>query len=155
MDAETRERLKVLRRAVKQDPGAKEFVELAQILAADPKRRFEAREVCFRGLSRDPNNFPGRLLLAKLFYLDQMIEFCIRELLRLQSMVQSESVERLLDAFGGVVDAYREVKGTSSDKIEEKEEVEESEEEPQNVMAEVDLEVDFLDVLNELEDVEE
>lgn len=88
-----------LRAAVRDNPGAPEFVELAERLVVDDATRTEAREILFRGLAAEPANLLGRLVLAKSFYLDRMTSFCARELSELRARTETPALLRLCDAF--------------------------------------------------------
>ena len=115
---------------------------LPQLLSEDETLRPEAREVCFRGLSENPSNALLRLLLAKLFYFDNMAEFSVRELLYIRERTTgSEALDKLIDAFGGLGEktSERHVSRGSSD-----------EQEDDSVVAEVDLDADFTDALEEV-----
>ena len=68
-----------LREALSTNPGAPEFVSLAELLRA-ARRHFEALGVLVAGLSASPDNHKGRLLLARVFYELQAIPFAVREL---------------------------------------------------------------------------
>ncbi|MCC6220241.1 MAG: hypothetical protein IT291_03260 [Deltaproteobacteria bacterium] len=102
--------LERLRLLVAARPECPEFVELAEMLSTDAKTRPEAREVCFAGLARDPSNLKARLLLARLFYLDGMNEFCLKELLELRRRFgllvndrENLSLDRLIASFGDIL----------------------------------------------------
>ena len=128
-------------------------------LSVDPDQRAEARDLCFQALNASPQNLVVRLLLARLFYLDRLGEFCIRELIELRKRCDTPSIKKLLDGFGdygrGLIDenpqgagsttVSRAPAGNSAEKefSPRKEEV---------VLAEVDLDTDFAEVLDELED---
>lgn len=135
-------RIKELKIILSNKPGASQFVELAQLLAEDSATRAEAREICFRGLSHDPKNTTGRLMLARLFYLDSMKEFCIRELLELKKLAPSiEPLDRLLQAMGVTVDGRDQTMSSPGGaKL------------PEKVVAEVDFDEGFIDVLDELDE---
>ncbi len=89
-----------LKKAVGANPGAPEFAELARLLSEKDETRAEAREICFRGLNANPSNAQGRLVLAKLFYLDGLGEFCVRELIELRKYSEAKAIDKLLAAFG-------------------------------------------------------
>jgi len=161
--AEKKDRRAQLKEILAENPGAPEFVELASLLADDAESRFEARELCFRGLSENPDNSRGRLMLARLFYLDGYAEFCVRELAELKRRVKSEAVDRLIDAFGDIASPYlsaaptTEAAETEDNKPKETAastdgEAEEEAEDGDAVFAEIDLDEDFVDALEELED---
>jgi hypothetical protein len=115
------------------DPGDEAFVELASRLSASPEDRQRARDICFRGLSRNSHNLRGRLLLARLFYIDEMFPFCVRELQELRRSADTPSLRRLLESFG---EALEEAK---------------RDEHAEAVVGELDLDSDFVDALEELE----
>ena len=153
-----------LQSIVARDPGASEFVALAEELAKDPSRRAEAREVCFRGLTQDPRNTRGRLTLARLFYLDSMGEFCVRELVRLRQLAPLHSLDKLLDSFGEFAKPFLQItlEPVPNDSPEIDDTAEESSpavsatSEPQmegeeDTVAEIDLEADFMEALEQLE----
>ena len=79
-------------------------VELAALL--QDSSRVEARELLFQALTKDPNLLRARLQLAKLFYLDKMTEFCVRELLELKRRANVPSIDRLLESFGAVAQEF-------------------------------------------------
>ena len=136
-----------LRVIVAEDPGADSFVELAELLASDPITRPEARELCLRGLSKNPSNNLGRLTLAKLYYLDCLFEFSLRELLelkRLQSR-QVPSLEKLISAFGPMSSEYGKVPPTMTDTSAA------SVSEAESTVAEIDLDIDFLEAAEDLQ----
>ncbi|MCB0324591.1 MAG: hypothetical protein KDD69_13505 [Bdellovibrionales bacterium] len=134
-----------LRNSLQEAPGAPEFVELAELLAENPEFRPEAREVCFRGLTADPHNLVGRLTLARLFYLDGLGEFCVRELVELRRQNPAPAVDKLLKSFGGFAEAF--LDGASSVASTETSNVSETEE---DTVAEIDLDVEFEEALDEL-----
>lgn len=86
-----------LRRAVSEDAGAQAFVELAERL----RRRgslSEALEVCLNGLTKNPTNHQGRLVLARVFYDRRSYPFAVRELEALQeALPESKTIRRLLE----------------------------------------------------------
>ena len=129
------EKVEELRRIVSEDPGAEEFVELASLLGESPEGRAEAREVCFRGLTETPQNLRGRLLLARLFYLDGMADFCLKELVQLKKFSSVPSLERLIDSFGQRAEGFLSENGERDDGA--------SGEEEDKVFGEMDVEVDI------------
>ncbi len=134
-----------LEQEVRANPGSDKFVELARLLGENPGRRADAREVCFRGLSAQPSNKLGRLLLARLFYLDDMHEFAARELVELAGSENAPSVEKLITEFGAFTLKYLTQtpagkKQPASGKVDD------------GVVAELDLDSGFLEALNELEE---
>ena len=68
--------------------------------------RADARELCFREINQNPGDRGVRLLLAKLFYLDGLNEFAIRELIELRRRSPSESLNALLRSFGALAEVY-------------------------------------------------
>ncbi len=100
-----------------------------------------ARELCFQALSTQPKKANIRLALAKLFYLDGMFDFALRELVELKKeMPESSTLQSLLEALG----AGKE--DTEKTKISEKES-----RPPSEIIAEVELEADFDELLEEEE----
>jgi len=135
-----------LRKQLQEDPGADCFVELARELESEPSTRAEAREVCFRGLSAAPENLQGRLQLAKLFYLDELTEFCIRELMELQRKApELSALNRLLSMLGGetVEPSTRVATKTAPAPEEETDEG--------DVLAEIDMDTELADILAEMD----
>lgn len=139
-------RIKELRESLNQDPLSEGFLELAQILSSDSSSRAEAREICFKALSLNPNHHAGRLILAKLFYLDSMTPFCVRELLEVRKHVESESLDRLLLSFGERYSGDSN-KGNSHGANTEVGQAEKKKE----VVAELDIDAEFLDVLEDID----
>lgn len=138
-------RVAELREILAVDPGSPEYVELAKILVEDEETRAECREVCFRGLSRDSEHPLARLVLARSFYLDGFIEFAVRELVELNKQVQVSSLERLLDSFGAHAEPFRQAGSPTT-------ESEEAEEEEEEILAEIDLDDEFVEsALDEIE----
>ena len=80
-----------------EDPGNPAFVECAERYRAlgDYANAFER---CFAGLSANPSNHQGRLLLARLFYEKGYIAFAVRELeLLAKHLPDNNTVKRLLE----------------------------------------------------------
>lgn len=144
--------LNTLRRLFKDNPATADFVALALILAGDEATRSEGREVCFRGLTENPHNHRGRLALARLFYLDGYWEFAVRELLQLQREVKLASLDKLLESFGDIqtrIRGEKVVAEKSSDGMTGA--VDSQNSTGTGVVAEIDLDADFVDALEELE----
>ena len=137
MDKE--KRIAELRLTLETSPGGPDAIELVQLLASETGTRPEAREVCFRTLAGNPRQPAVRLLLAKLFYLDRLTEFSVRELLELKKYTKSPALDKLLEAFGDLTAAFG--SGEKRDKGTDREEV---------VLAEADVEVDFSEALDDL-----
>lgn len=158
MNVDNKNRIQKLKEVLEKNPGAEAFVELANLLSDTPENRITAREVCFRGLSINPKNHRGRLLLAKLFYLDKMGEHCIRELVELKKTVNVPSLDRLIKEFGEFAKPYLSegssgASRSSNENIKAKDSAEANSQED-DVLAEIDLETELLDVLDEIEDDE-
>lgn len=154
-------RIEELRGIVEKNPGASEFVELAGLLAEEASSRPEAREICLRGLSKNPLEHRGRLILAKLYYLDEMTEFCVRELARIRTYVDSQALKRLIEAFGEIGRTLLESNSVVDENLQKDLGSETSEEQKRvmeekgfknknSVVAELDLDEEFLDVLGDL-----
>ncbi len=145
------DKLGQLRRIISERPGAPEFVELAQLLLKSQDTRPEARDVCFKGLAEDPKNLRARLVLARLFYLDGLTEFCIRELLEIQKNSSPPSLERLLEMLGQKVGSYlggySQTENLSSTTAPDSS-LQASKPE---VVAEIDIEAEFLEALEDLD----
>lgn len=96
-----------------------------------------ARELCFQALSTQPKKANIRLALAKLFYLDGMFDFALRELAELKKQLpENSTLQSLLEALGAG--------GTTGTKAAEKES-----RPPSEIIAEVELEADFDELLEE------
>jgi len=137
------ETLADLQREVSADPGSDKFPQLAKLLGEDVTRRAEAREICFRGLAAQPENHLGRLILARLFYLDGMFDFAARELAEIRSDASTPSVGRLLAEFGERAEKYARKSPPASPKSAPKED--------EGVVAEISLDTEFIEAMNELE----
>lgn len=147
-------RISELREALLVDPAGEACVELARLLIEDPKTRAEAREVLFTGIARDPHLTLGRLLLARSFYLDDMMEFSVRELFELQKYTDVPSLQKLIDSFGAFAMAYRPRSTTKADKQAGEDAASDSgakADEDEDILAEIDLDDEFLDAIDELD----
>ena len=131
--------LEKLREEYEKAPGSDAFVDLAGALSEKAETRAEAREICFRGLSQSADNHRGRLMLARLFYLDGYAEFCVRELQELQSRVKNDSLERLLRELGVGSLAAAKSDDSSGDSVGEE------------VFADVDLDAEIVEILDDLD----
>ena len=109
-------------------------LELIRLLAEDALHRPEAREICFQMLADQADNRLARLHLARLFYLDSMFDFSLRELLELKRQGVSGSLDKLIAAFGHQL---------TENPRPEKSATEEA------TVAEVDIDADFLNALEE------
>ena len=143
--------MKELEKLVATEPGAPEFVELAEMLTESAEDRVRAREICFRGLNENPSELRGRLLLARLFYLDEIGEYCARELVELKRRApELGSVDKLLDALGDIATPYlAKIRDPEMDTLPDIDEPAED-----AVVAEVELDEEFVNIMGELEDGE-
>lgn len=60
----------------------------------------EARDLCLESLKKDSSNNLARLQLAKVFFLDEMPEFCIRELKEIYKNFPSQALSKILELLG-------------------------------------------------------
>lgn len=87
-----------LRALVDEDPGDGAFVELAELLF-ERDELDAAQRICMEGLSANPNNDSGRLLLARIFFEKRYLPFAIREVKHLsQNRPGSRALAKLLAA---------------------------------------------------------
>jgi hypothetical protein len=146
---EDAEKLQQLKSELARNPDSESFLELAQLLQDTPEGRTEARDLCFRGISRNPQNALARLVLARLFYLDSLFEFSVRELIELREICPLDSVDKLISEFGPQANKFLEReerrKGREASAPAGNED---------SVVAEVDLDADFLEVMSELDEKE-
>lgn len=156
------ERISQLRSRISAAPVKEDRLELVRLLVDQPGARAEAREHCFSILAEDPNEIRCRLLLARLFYLDRYTEFAIREIVECCRRRPVGSLHRLLKGFGQAAAPYiaalagplgSSVKKELTEKpgTGEMHEIEV----PVTEVAEIDLDADMIDILNELEEVPE
>lgn len=113
--------------------------------------RVQARELCFKLLNREPNHKLGRLLLARLFYLDELFEFSLRELVCLSALVNTPSLGKLIAEFGPLAEKYfsqAPLPQTGMSMLEISEATDSAEE--SEVLAELDLDADFSELELEL-----
>lgn len=90
-----------LRRVLREDAGSAEFVDLAALLV-ERGALLEALEACLRGVAANPGFHPGRLMLARVFYLMSLAPFAIREVATLcQELPHCVSLRRLLTKLSG------------------------------------------------------
>ena len=151
MSATNEERIQELERKVAEQPGAPEFVELAKLLGDDPSNRARAREVCFQGLNESPKNHLGRLQLARLFYLDNLGEFAVRELIELSKYTTAPSIGKLLDSFGPFAKPFLESMEKKKTAPVNEAHAGAAPQTEEAVIAEFDLDAEFTDALEELE----
>jgi predicted Zn-dependent protease len=94
-----------LRSVLENDPGDPAFAELAELLR-EQDRLLEAKEICFAGLSVNPGCNRGRLVLARIFWQQKQIPFCIRELEAIkQELPDNLAVAKLLARLSPAADA--------------------------------------------------
>jgi len=85
------------RTRLQEDPGDPLFAEFADLLRGE-KRYSEAFEVCFQGLTANPQCHRGRLVLARLFYEKLHWPFAVRELRELRlALPENPHLQRLLE----------------------------------------------------------
>lgn len=108
------------------------FSELEESLAS----RASAREKLFFRLNEEPKDTKSRLLLAKIYYVDGLAEFAVRELVELKKYSEVESVDRLIDSFGAFGQAYLTSPGAAVE---------------DNLVAELDVDMDIVSTLDELD----
>lgn len=139
-----------LRQAFESNP-SEGFVPLAKALMESPESRREAREVCLRGLTANPQNRLGRLLLARAYYLDNMFEFAVRELIEIRSLGTTPGIEKLLNEFGALTNKYLSRTNDSRATTEAipSAVASSSAEKSDGVVAELDLDTDFLEAIDE------
>jgi hypothetical protein len=152
-------KIQELREALKVDPAGEGCIELARLLMEEKDTRAEAREVLFAGIAREPKLNLARLLLARSYYLDDLLEFSVRELVELQKHADVPSLHKLLDAFGAFAMPYRLSKKPAAVVAEDASTAPGGEtsaaaapapEEEEDILAEIDLDDEFLDALDEL-----
>ena len=122
-----------LEKAVAKNAGAPEFVTLAEVRRSEGDLK-NAAHVCFAGLSADPGNHQGRLLLARVLFELEYLPFAVKELVDLKNAhPDSKALERLLEKLA----PDQLVNQSSPDSIGEE------------VIAEADFEFDILEELEE------
>ncbi len=77
-----------------------EAKEMLRNMISRPEARAQARDIAVRAIQKNPGDAELRLMLAKLYYLDGLFEFSARELIEVQFIQPTPSVEKLLDQFG-------------------------------------------------------
>lgn len=167
MDEQKRNRIIELQKALQNESAPAGLLELLKELESSVSERMEGRELCLRTLAKNPQNNLVRLHLAKLYYQDELYEFCIRELLELKRSTNIDSVNRLLEAFGDHVTKFlptpsmaltsANLKSTSaeSQQLAEKRGKTAGAGDPSeesSVFAELDIETDFLEAVERLKD---
>lgn len=76
-----------------------EIKEKLRALSDSTEGRIKARDMAIKAIQKAPSDAELRLLLAKLYYMDGLFEFATRELIEIQFMLPTPSVERLLQQF--------------------------------------------------------
>lgn len=138
--------LATLKKIVAEDPGDPAFYELAKALSAQKKTLRDAQLVAQRGINANPSHLKARLLLAKIYYSQELIEFAVRELLELYRQSNNETIKELIESFGTVgseyLEAYSSIFGMKVSKTDESD---------SEVLAEIKIEQDFDEVLGSLD----
>jgi lipopolysaccharide biosynthesis regulator YciM len=141
--------LEELKRLVSEDPGDPAFYDLAKHYSQSSAQVVEAREILLKGINASPSHLKARLLLARVYYLEGLIEFSVRELIELYRQSNNPAVKELLESFGQIgeefLHAYNSVFGKAEKSLEE----------PGEVLAEIKIEDDFDEVLSSLDKDEE
>jgi|GEM_PF-4394865 len=125
--------------------------------SANEKRENYAteREACLQRISNEPSDLKCRLKLARYYFQDQLNEFAVRELIEIKrrSSTPLPSVDRLLQAFGPIATPYLNSLNVNPHKPNELQQpgAETSESGEEDVLAEIDIEGDFGDALEELD----
>jgi predicted Zn-dependent protease len=84
-----------------QDPGAEQFVAVAEELRLEGIHS-EALVILLKGLSRNPSNYQGRLLLARVLYECDCVPYAVRELTQLcAALPNNPSLLKLYRALSG------------------------------------------------------
>ena len=123
-------------------------------LVGEERLRGECREGCLAILKQDPHNSRARLLLARAYYLDGMLEFAVRELIEISRYSDVPSLRRLINAFGDVAKPFlvhREIERQAPHDGLEREAQCSAEDDKYGVVAEIDLDADFVDAIEELD----
>ena len=82
------------------DPGDPVFVLVAKALV-EQGQVFQSYEILLAGLSHNPDCHEGRLVLAKLYFEQDFLPFCVKELRYIaEKLPNNKSIRRLLDKFG-------------------------------------------------------
>lgn len=92
-----------LREDVLSHPGGDSLPLLVNKLGERVEARAEARELCFKGLTANPDNHRARLELARLFYLDGYNSFSLEQLVYLRKRIKVPALDRLIAAFGSQI----------------------------------------------------
>lgn len=141
--------LEELRAQVAKDPGDPAFYDLAKQISQSSEQLSEAREILLRGVNANPSHLKARLLLARVYYLDGLTEFSVRELIELYRQSHNPAVKELLESFGTIgeefLHAYQAVFGASDTPSSDSSEV----------LAEIKIEEDFEEVLSSLDTEDE
>ena len=123
-----------------------------------PEARPEARENCFMLLADEPNNVRCRIVLARLFYLDSLTEFAIREIVEACRRQPAPSLYRLIEGFGQSAARYTAaLAGAIGVSPNGRTAAAESKaaaavEEVDTEVAEIEIDGELMDILDELDD---
>ena len=142
--------LEALRKLVAEDPGDPAFYDLARALSGQKSTLKEAQFIVIRGINSNPSHLKARLLLAKIYYSQELVEFAVRELIELYRQSKDQSIKELIESFGAIgleyIEAYSPIFDSSA--LIKLQNDKESESE---VLAEIKIEQNFDDVLNEFD----
>ena len=100
------ERIQSLKQKLANTPNVQAIRELMMVAAESSEHRGEAREILFGHINKSPRDLFARLQLAKLFYLDKLTEFAVRELIEIRRRGGSPAVQRLIESFGPIAKEF-------------------------------------------------
>lgn len=89
------------------------YADIQKLLDQD---RAAARELLLRRIVERPADLRSRLLLAKAFFLDGMMEYSIRELIEVRRRRDTPSIQALIASFGPLASQYAIQPETHEDK---------------------------------------
>lgn len=112
------------------DSDEKFFKELSELISSD---RASARERLISKIATNPGDLRSRLLLAKTFFLDGMMEFSLRELLEIRRRRDTPSIQALIASFGPLSSQY----------------AVQAEPQDDRTVSEIDFDLSILDEINE------
>lgn len=143
-----------LREQVGSDINHPSLLELIALLGERKESRAEARDLCFWGLNANPCNLKLRLLLARLFYVDGLAEFCVRELLEIKRYSDIGSLDRLLECFSDYVEFFNR-RGNASDARNNStnagNKASLKAQKNDKTLAELEIDSSFIDIISEME----
>jgi|GEM_PF-5551350 len=114
-------------------------IQYEEILSEHSGQSGLARELCLKRLDEDRTDALARLLLAKSYYTDGYMEFCLRELEELKKYFQGRSIDTLLEHFASFSKSSKSDLGLNGESSEV-------------TLAEVDLEMDLFSAFSEAEE---